>query len=106
VIPAIDLIVPPGWSFRGLYIGYIRAALELGYQLTKSDEKKPDDKKQDTVTRMPKLDPTPMDGDDDNSVIVTVTEESSKEDSSIIIPMVDDSSYWDGNPDSSDEQGW
>ena len=105
-IPAIDLIVPPGWAFRGLYIGYIRAALEVVYQINKSDEKKPDDKKQDTVTRMPKLDPTPMDGDDDNSVIVTVTEESSKEDSSIIIPMVDDSSYWDGNPDSSDEQGW
>jgi hypothetical protein len=100
-IPAIDLIVPPGWAFRGLYIGYIRAALEVVYQINKSDEKK-----QDTVTRMPKLDPTPMDGDDDNSVIVTVTEESSKEDSSIIIPMVDDSSYWDGNPDSSDEQGW
>ena len=106
VIPAIDLIVPPGWAFRGLYTGYIRTALELVYQINKSDEKKPDQKKQDTVTRMPKLDPTPMDGDDDNSVIVTVTEESSKEDSSIIIPMVDDSSYWDGNPDSSDEQGW
>jgi len=106
VIPAIDLIVPPGWSFRGLYIGYIRAALELVYQINKSDAKKPDEKKQDTVTRMPKLDPTPMDGDDDNSVVVTVTEESSKEDSSIIIPMVDDSSYWDGNPDSSDEEGW
>ena len=106
VIPAIDLIVPPGWAFRGLYIGYIRAALEVVYQINKSDEKKPDDKKpddkksndkkQDTVTRMPKLDPTPMDGtaqsasepntanndadnraDDDNSVIISVTEESS-----------------------------
>ena len=106
VIPAIDLMVPPGWAFRGLYIGYIRAALEVVYQTNKSDAKKPDDKKQDTVTRMPKLDPTPMDGDDDNSVVVTVTEESSKEDSSIIIPMADDSSDWDGNPDSSDEQGW
>jgi hypothetical protein len=122
VIPAIDLIVPPGWAFRGLYTGYIRAALELVYQINKSDEKKPNDKNQDTVTRMPKLDPTPMDetaqsgsktnaasndagnhGDDYNSVVVTVTEE---EDSSIIIPMADDSSDWDGNPDSSDEQGW
>lgn len=104
-IPAIDLIVPPGWAFRGLYIGYIRAAFEVVYQINKSDAKKPDDKKpndkkQDTVTSMPKLDPTPMDGtaqsasepntannnadndadnraDDDNSVIVSVTEESS-----------------------------
>ena len=105
-IPAIDLIVPPGWAFRGLYTGYIRAALELVYQINKSDEKKPDNKNQDTVTRVPKLDPTLMDGDDDNSVVVTVTEESSKEDSSIIIPMADDSSDWDGNPDSSDELGW
>jgi len=105
-IPAIDLIVPPGWAFRGLYTGYIRAALELVYQINKSDEKKPDNKNQDTVTRVPKLDPTLMDGDDDNSVVVTVTEGSSEEDSSIIIPMADDSSDWDGNPDSSDELGW
>jgi len=99
-------IVPPGWAFRGLYTGYIRAALELVYQINKSDEKKPDNKNQDTVTRVPKLDPTLMDGDDDNSVVVTVTEGSSEEDSSIIIPMADDSSDWDGNPDSSDELGW
>jgi hypothetical protein len=128
-IPAIDLIMPPGWGFRGLYTGYIRAALELVYQINKSDEKKPDGKKQDTVTRMPILDPTPMGGtaqsgskpnaannnvgndagnhaDDDNSFVVTVTEESSKEDSSVKISMADDSSDWDGNPDSSDEQRW
>ena len=129
-IPAITLIVPPGWAFRGLYIGYIRAALELGYQLIKSDEKKTDDKKQDTVTRMPKLGPTPMDGTaqsasepntanndadnrahDDNSVIVNVTEESTNEDedSSIFISMSDDSSdsdEWHGNPRPGDEQGW
>ena len=129
VIPAIDLIVPPGWAFRGLYTGYIRAALELVYQINKSDAKKPDEKKQDTVTRMPKLDPNPMDGttqsgsisnaanndvgndadnhgDDDNSVVVTVTEESSEEDNSIVVTVTEDSSGWDGNPDSSDEQGW
>jgi hypothetical protein len=127
VIPAIDLMVPPGWAFRGLYIGYIRALLELVYQINKSDEKK-----HDTVTRVPKLDPTPMDGtaqsgskpiaanndvgndagnhgDDDNSVVVTVTEKSSEEDSSIIIPMTDDSSdsdEWHGNPRPGDAQGW
>ena len=131
-IPAIDLIMPPGWGFRGLYTGYIRAALELVYQINKSDEKKPDTKKQDTVTRMPKIARTQMDGtsqsasergtakndvdndagnhgDDDNSVIVTVTEESSKEDSSSKISMADDSSAsdeWDGNPRPGDKQGW
>jgi hypothetical protein len=133
-IPAIDLMVPPGWAFRGLYIGYIRAALELVYQINKSDEKKPDEKKQDTVAHIPKITQTQMDGtsqsasergitkndvdndadnraNDDKSVIVSVTEESSNEDedSSIFIPMSDDSSdsdEWHGNPRPGDEQGW
>ena len=117
VIPAIDLIVPPGWAFRGLYTGYIRAALEMVYQINKSDEKK-----QDTVTRIPNIARHPADGtannhvsndadnhaDDDNSVIVSVTEESSDEDddSSIFISMADDSSdsdEWHGNPLPGDE---
>jgi hypothetical protein len=133
-ILAIDLIVPPGWAFRGLYTGYIRAALELVYQINKSDEKKPDDKKQDTVTLIPKIARTQMDGtsqsapergtakndvdndadnraNDDKSVIVSVREESSNEDedSSIFIPMSDDSSdsdEWHGNPRPGDQQGW
>lgn len=122
VIPAIDLIVPPGWAFRGLYTGYIRAALEMVYQINKSDGKRPDDKKQDdkkqdTATRIPKIARTQMDGtsqsasergtanndvdndadnraNGDKSVIVSVTEESSDEDddSSIFISMADDSS--------------
>jgi len=124
VIPAIDLIVPPGWAFRGLYTGYIRAALELAYQITKSDEKKPDEKKQDTVTRVPTIARNPMDGTtqsaaepdtakndvdndadnratDDNSIIVNVTEESNDEDDdkSVIVSVTEESS--DEDDDSS-----
>ena len=122
VIPAIDLIVPPGWAFRGLYTGYIRAALEMVYRINKSDEKNPDEKKQDTVTSIPNIARHSADGtanndvsndadnraDEDNSVIVSVTEESSDEDddSSIFISMADDSSdsdEWHGNPLPGDE---
>ena len=46
VIPAIDLIAPPGWAFRGLYTGYIRAALQMAYEINKSDEKNPTIKNQ------------------------------------------------------------
>ena len=118
VIPAIDLMVPPGWAFRGLYIGYIRAALELVYQINKSDEKKPDVKKQDTVTRMPNIAPTPMDGTtqsaSESNTANNDVDNDAEEDSSIIISMAYDSSEgdssdsngYDGNPKPSDELGW
>ncbi len=101
MIPAIDLIAPPGWAFRGLYSGYILTLLHMVYEINKSDEKKPD-----TVTRIPTIAQNAMDGtiqsaeksdtenfaDDDNSIIIEMTEST------------DDLEDWDGNPLSRDER--
>ena len=116
VIPAIDLIAPPGWAFRGLYTGYIRAALQMAYEINKSDEKKPDHKKPDTVTRIPKSVQNPLDGaiqsasevDSTHNEVSNDADNHSEDDSSILISMTDDSDDsedWDGNPMSRDERG-
>ena len=115
-IPAIDLIAPPGWAFRGLYTGYIRAALQMAYEINKSDEKKPDNKKPDTVTRIPKSVRNPMGGatqsasevDSTHNEVSNDADNHSEDDSSIFISMTDDSDDsedWDGNPMSRDERG-
>lgn len=111
VIPAIDLIAPPGWAFRGLYAGYIRALLQFFYEL-----KKPDDKQPDLVTRIPKSVQNPMDGgtqstskaDEIHNEVSNDADNDADDDSSIFVSMTDDSDDsddWDGNPLSRDERG-
>lgn len=111
VIPAIDLIAPPGWALRGLYAGYIRALLQFFYELVKSDDKQPDQ-----VTRVPASVRNPMDGatqsaseaDSTHKEVDNDAGNQHDDDSSILISMTDDSDdsdEWDGNPMSRDERG-
>ena len=110
VIPAIDLIAPPGWALRGLYTGYIRAALQVVRDLMTIPEEKPDVATVVPAAVLSTKNDQSHPGSQSETATYPIDDDADHEstiDESILIDSTDssDESDWDGNPKSRDERG-